>query len=350
VKLLDFGIAKSELTLSKTMTGQTLGTVIYMSPEQVIDPKRITGKSDLYSLGVTFYHALNGRAPYDETTGSEYTIQNKIVNEDLDLTKVPAYWKVVLYGCLIKKPEDRPELKARNFESGTVVDNPFQLSPIKPQPEPLSPQKPGLVSKSVSKWIFFISAILALILYMIFRLPSHDRSSEEKGLIVYETSGLYGYKDQSGMIIIHPRYEKATPFSGNRAKVTISDSVYYINTIGKIVELVKPKADVHKLVDPKKETIKKPENPTDSSIKEDAAWQQAKSTDSKASYEKYLRDYPNGLFKRDAKVKIKEFESEKQIKQETEIIKPTEKVMSEIAAAMILVTGGSFTIVKSGPN
>jgi hypothetical protein len=301
--LLDFGIAKSELTLSKTMTGQTLGTVIYMSPEQVVDPKRITGKSDLYSLGVTFYHALNGRAPYDETTGSEYTIQNKIVNEDLDLTKVPAHWKVLLSGCLMKKPDYRPKLKASNFESSTVVDDLGKPSPFKQKPLPK--QQTKFQSKALSIWLVFLFIILSLSLYMILRKSSNDVISEGEGLIVYEDNGFYGYKDYSGEIIIPPRYKTASPFTGDRAKVTISDSVYYINNIGKIVELIKPKQKIQKAEKEKTDAIKK----ADSSIKEDAAWQQAKSTDSKASYNIYLRDYPDGRYADVARYKIREIKT-----------------------------------------
>ena len=47
VKLLDFGIAKVADVSSGTMTGSTLGTRIYMSPEQVKDPKRVSAPSDV---------------------------------------------------------------------------------------------------------------------------------------------------------------------------------------------------------------------------------------------------------------------------------------------------------------
>jgi serine/threonine protein kinase/formylglycine-generating enzyme required for sulfatase activity len=73
VKLMDFGIAKSLCDRSLTRTGTTLGSVHYMSPEQV-DPKTgvVDGRSDLYSLGVVLYEITTGRRPFD--ADSDYAI------------------------------------------------------------------------------------------------------------------------------------------------------------------------------------------------------------------------------------------------------------------------------------
>jgi serine/threonine protein kinase len=84
VKILDFGIAKlfgqgSEIT----QTGTQLGTPIYMSPEQVKADKTIDYRSDIYSLGVTMFFAVNGKPPYNSGTDSQFDIFNKIVYEPL---------------------------------------------------------------------------------------------------------------------------------------------------------------------------------------------------------------------------------------------------------------------------
>ena len=84
VKILDFGIAKlfgqgNEMT----QTGTQMGTPIYMSPEQVKGDKSIDHRSDIYSLGVTLFYALNGKPPYDSENGSQFEIFNKIVYEPL---------------------------------------------------------------------------------------------------------------------------------------------------------------------------------------------------------------------------------------------------------------------------
>jgi eukaryotic-like serine/threonine-protein kinase len=63
VKLMDFGIARSGNDHGLTMTGTTLGSVSYMSPEQVrCEP--LDGRSDLYSIGVSLYETITGLRPY----------------------------------------------------------------------------------------------------------------------------------------------------------------------------------------------------------------------------------------------------------------------------------------------
>src|SRR5256885_3028536 len=64
VKVTDFGIAKMVGNSRLTSTGQTMGTVRYMSPEQVRG-KSADARSDIYSLGITIYEALCGVTPFD---------------------------------------------------------------------------------------------------------------------------------------------------------------------------------------------------------------------------------------------------------------------------------------------
>lgn len=121
-KLLDFGIAKVTDTTSGTQTGSTLGTRIYMSPEQVKDPKRVGTASDVYSLAVSFVHLLTGKAPYDSTTSSDYDIQVSIVTKPLDMSKLPDTWRGFLTPYLNKEPNQRPAL--RHFEAVQHVEEP----------------------------------------------------------------------------------------------------------------------------------------------------------------------------------------------------------------------------------
>jgi serine/threonine-protein kinase len=62
VKVTDFGIA-CLTDSSRTRTGTVLGTPSYMSPEQAAG-KKLDGRSDLFSLGVTMYQLLTGRLPF----------------------------------------------------------------------------------------------------------------------------------------------------------------------------------------------------------------------------------------------------------------------------------------------
>jgi eukaryotic-like serine/threonine-protein kinase len=63
VKLMDFGIARSGPDLGLTITGMTLGSLAYMSPEQV-KCETIDARSDLYSVGVSLYEMVTGQRPF----------------------------------------------------------------------------------------------------------------------------------------------------------------------------------------------------------------------------------------------------------------------------------------------
>jgi len=111
VKILDFGIAKIlGESNNMTKTGTQMGTVYYMSPEQV-QGKKADIRSDIYSLGVTFYQMLTGVNPYQSLT-TEYEVYTKIVKEDLPPANqiypgVSAYLVSILKFTLEKDPDLR---------------------------------------------------------------------------------------------------------------------------------------------------------------------------------------------------------------------------------------------------
>ena len=74
-KILDLGLSKTLTTGAEssflTQTGTTLGTPHYISPEQIVAEKKLDGRSDIYSLGATFYHLLTGRTPFSGSTAKK---------------------------------------------------------------------------------------------------------------------------------------------------------------------------------------------------------------------------------------------------------------------------------------
>ena len=65
IKLMDFGIAKAATDRRLTMTGTTMGSLYYMSPEQIQGAADLDARADLYSVGVSLYELVTGKRPFD---------------------------------------------------------------------------------------------------------------------------------------------------------------------------------------------------------------------------------------------------------------------------------------------
>ena len=181
VKLLDFGIAKNNDGGSGTMTGSTLGTRIYMSPEQVKDPKRVGPATDAYSLAVSFFHLLSGKAPYDSTTSSDFDIQVSIVNQPLDLSGLSPFWYATLAPYLEKDASKRPVLKpvedANTVTAASVPDDDCTYventkpTPIQAAPRsmPKSEGEPPKRKSNLLPWIIAGAACVAAVVMVLLK-------------------------------------------------------------------------------------------------------------------------------------------------------------------------------------
>jgi len=112
LKITDFGIVKLAGERSLTRTGFNPGTVEYMSPEQ-IRGLEVDARSDLYSLGISFYEALTGRLPFPPSdTGSEYEVLRghmELAPPPIGAVKpdVPAALSTAVMRSLEKAPDAR---------------------------------------------------------------------------------------------------------------------------------------------------------------------------------------------------------------------------------------------------
>jgi serine/threonine protein kinase len=113
-KIVDMGLARHLDSLSVnggvTQSGVTLGTFDYISPEQALDPRRADVRSDIYSLGCTFYHALTGRPPVPEGTAAKKLYAHQHIDPpDPRLLNhaIPDGLAAILSGMMAKDPDRR---------------------------------------------------------------------------------------------------------------------------------------------------------------------------------------------------------------------------------------------------
>ncbi len=109
VKLMDFGIAKNADEMQLTRPGMTIGSVYYMSPEQVRGGT-VDARSDLYSFGVTLYESLTGRKPFEADTS--YSVLNAHLTvapvPPIEVNPaVPPQVNQIILRALEKNPDDR---------------------------------------------------------------------------------------------------------------------------------------------------------------------------------------------------------------------------------------------------
>ncbi len=111
VKIVDFGIAQSRDRLSVGRGGARMGTISYMSPEQ-LRGEHVDHRADTWALGVVLFEMLSGRLPFGGD--SDQTLSRHIVHDEpLRLAKirddVPAPLRALIGRCLSKEPAGRPD-------------------------------------------------------------------------------------------------------------------------------------------------------------------------------------------------------------------------------------------------
>jgi serine/threonine-protein kinase len=148
VKITDFGIARVADQVGLTATGQVMGTVQYLAPEQATG-KQATPSTDIYSLGIVAYEALTGRRPF--TGESQMVIAMAQINDKppaMD-TDIDQRVQDLVLSCLAKKPNQRP---------GSALDLANRAKALRLQLEGISPtevynqdQTPTVLNKTIEE-------------------------------------------------------------------------------------------------------------------------------------------------------------------------------------------------------
>lgn len=113
VKLLDMGLARiidDEASLTLDNNENVLGTADYLAPEQALNSHKADSRSDIYSLGCTFYFLLTGHPPFPEGSISERLLKHQVERAPSILKDRPDAPPVLVHICekmMAKKPQDR---------------------------------------------------------------------------------------------------------------------------------------------------------------------------------------------------------------------------------------------------
>jgi tRNA A-37 threonylcarbamoyl transferase component Bud32 len=153
VKVTDFGVARALDATYATRTGSYLGTALYSPPEQ-LRGEGVTPKSDVYSLGVTLYHAATGQTPF---VGTPIEVASQHVSSEPTPPRrlndaMSASLETLILGCLEKDPDSRPtadEVRLGLLEAGRGVHStrayaePPATGPAEDESGPTVAPRPG---------------------------------------------------------------------------------------------------------------------------------------------------------------------------------------------------------------
>ncbi|HSW51962.1 MAG TPA: serine/threonine-protein kinase [Sulfuricaulis sp.] len=126
IKLMDFGIARLMDNHDPSQNGAMVGTLLYISPEQ-INGRETDGRSDVYTLGISLFEAVTGRLPFERRT--DYALMHAHVQENPPSPKefqrrLPLELEAVILKAIAKDPDRRfqtvEEFRAALLELGLV--------------------------------------------------------------------------------------------------------------------------------------------------------------------------------------------------------------------------------------
>jgi hypothetical protein len=147
VKVTDFGVARALDATYATRTGSYLGTALYSPPEQ-LRGEGVTPKSDVYSLGVTLYHAATGQTPF---VGTPIEVASQHVSSEPTPPRrlndaMSESLETLILGCLEKDPDSRPtadEVRLGLLEAGRGVHSTRAYDAKPPAAGPAVAPRPG---------------------------------------------------------------------------------------------------------------------------------------------------------------------------------------------------------------
>ncbi len=186
LRILDFGLARLEGQESITISGDVVGTPLYMSPEQARRRKiEVDHRTDVYSLGATMYEALCGRPPFRGKDHAD-TLSQIIEWDPLDVRRVnprvPKDLETISLKCLRKEADDRygtAEALAQDLRRFVRGD------PIEARPQSALEKLTRRLWKH--RWRLAASAVACVLLIVTgFLLYRHAKTKQKQDRDLYE--------------------------------------------------------------------------------------------------------------------------------------------------------------------
>jgi serine/threonine protein kinase len=186
VKIMDFGLAKILQASDVTVTQTRAGTLFYMSPEQVKGLSKIDHRSDLYSLGMSFYEILTGTVPFDKEA-PDLKILETIVKGELPPptnynSEIPKDLSTIIMKSLEDKPANRFETAEKLSEALTYFESKNKVAGETAQIEKeLAISEKTEISiplkKKINRPAIFAGSGVLLLLILIFSIPTWREST-----------------------------------------------------------------------------------------------------------------------------------------------------------------------------
>lgn len=196
IKILDFGVAKLQNTVEETRAieslttvtkhGAVIGTVAYMSPEQ-LRSKSVDHRSDIFSFGAILYEMLTGRRAFRGET--EVDTMTAVLREEppasnLDEASIPTAYQDIIRHCLEKEPDNR-------FQSAKDLVFALQTLSGSAPLKSASLFRARTPRSSAMLWALVTALIAALLVLIVAQLWHRPTSSPSFTRLTFENGTIY---------------------------------------------------------------------------------------------------------------------------------------------------------------
>lgn len=238
-KIMDFGISKSLLEKSFTKTGAKIGTIYYMSPEQIRGDE-LTHHTDIYSLGCAFYEMLTGKPPFDHE--SEYNVMDSHLKSPPPkvsalIPGLPENVDKIITTALQKDPNDRYQTcedfiaALRDLDKYIAALQEKYTSRIKP-----NPKKTKIYS--IAAFTIFVIALSALVVFAYNQVDSLLKSRSLEKLKKYSVETLFEDDEDIGIKLSQLKWLETNNtnklnsvyFANNNLGIAVGDSATVLLT------------------------------------------------------------------------------------------------------------------------